>query len=145
MANYWIVGATWYDDDGEPCEMENDFVRTGVWKLGWSPSHFTEYPGAEVFYNRITEINCGDRIAIKRMRGKGQQEVNILHIGVVRGYPFIWGGDKYGCIVDWANREPFEGKVVGLHGWVGSGPYGPYSRDERDRFENFEIERTFSL
>ena len=124
--------------------MEEEFVRTGGWKLGWNPTNFSGHPKAEDFYNTVPLISDGDRIAIKRRNGEGG--VDILHIGIVRGRPFTSTNvEIYTCIVDWANKEPFEEKVAGLHGWVGSGPFGPYSPDDQNRFENFEIERIFSL
>ena len=74
MANYWVVGASM---DG--IKLDREFVEQGVWVLG--------YDGGPQ-RKKASQIQSGDRIAIKRMQGKGRRNIRILHLGIVTGIPF---------------------------------------------------------
>ncbi len=85
MAMYWIVGAWW-----EGTEQDQSFIEKGIWMLGWEDGKQAE---------RASEIQPGDRIAIKRLKGQGQIGIRILHLGIVRGV--ILETNKVICTVNW--------------------------------------------
>ena len=58
--------------------------------LGWEEGNQPE---------KAAEMKAGDRIAIKRMKGKGRTGIRIMHIGVIRGV--ILEASKVICTVDW--------------------------------------------
>ncbi len=72
MKKYWLVGATWKDKDMLP-----DFIIKGIWKMGWDK-------GDKPLYDqRISEMKIGDRIAVKRLLGQGNDKMVILAIGII--------------------------------------------------------------
>lgn len=50
-------------------------------------------------FQRAAEMQEGDRIAIKRMRGKAQGGIRILHLGIIKGV--IRDANLIICTVDW--------------------------------------------
>ena len=48
---------------------------------------------------KATMMQPGDRIAIKRMKGKGQTGIKIIHLGIIKGV--ILDTNKVICTVDW--------------------------------------------
>jgi hypothetical protein len=73
MENYWVVGAMWGGDN----DQYDVFIRRGYWCLGWDDS---EQPAQAA---RRDQIQPGDRIAIKRMLGRGAPNIEIRALGVV--------------------------------------------------------------
>lgn len=73
MPNYWVVGATY----GSQNDQTDKFLRRGYWALGWSDKDQPDQA------ERRDRIKPGDRIAIKRMMGKGAAEIRIIALGVV--------------------------------------------------------------
>jgi hypothetical protein len=57
------------------------FIRHGFWTLGWT-EHQTEQEAPDQVQRR-DQIQIGDRIAIKRMMGKGSSEIRITALGIV--------------------------------------------------------------
>lgn len=89
MANtqYWVVGAS---IEGE--NRDKEFVEKGIWLLGWEKGHQFE---------KATNMQPGDRIAIKRLTGQTSEDViKILHIGIIKGV-IIEETNKVICTVDW--------------------------------------------
>lgn len=84
--------------------------------LGWEDGHQAAL---------AAQMKSGDRIAIKRMKGKGQTGIRILHLGIVRGV--ILETNKVICTVTWVatnlNRDISEtrGAFQSIH--------GPYAHD----------------
>lgn len=113
---YWVVGASW----GGVEHQDRRFVEQGFWMLGWKES---DQPSQ---YEKASEIQPGDRIAIKRMKGQGQTSIRIFHLGIVKGV--ILDTDKVVCTVDWVatdlNRdiEESRGCFKSIH--------GPFEKDE---------------
>lgn len=70
---YWVVGANWEGDDQAPA-----FYRRGYWEMGWSDAEQPKY------VSRRTQIGAGDRIAVKRMDGRGADTISILALGLVK-------------------------------------------------------------
>jgi hypothetical protein len=73
MAKYWVVGAMY----GGNNDQAPKFIRRGYWVLGWSDADAPDQA------KRRDQIGVGDRIAIKRMMGKGATEIRITALGVV--------------------------------------------------------------
>ena len=109
-ANYWVVGASW----GGHEHQDEKFVAGGYWMLGWGKE---DQP---VLYERASQMQPGDRIAIKRMKGKGQTGILIMHIGIIK--EVILEVDKIICTVNWAaknisrNIEESKGCFASIHG-----------------------------
>jgi hypothetical protein len=114
MSNYWVVGASWGGVDPQ----DQKFIEQGIWMLGWSEG---DQPAQ---YKKASQIQRGDRIAIKRMKGR-EAGIRILHLGVIKGV--ILDTDKVVCTVDWVatdlNRDISEsrGCFASIH--------GPYEKD----------------
>ena len=89
MAKYWLVGAWW-----EGIEQDRSFLEKGIWMLGWEEGEQPE---------RASEIQPGDRIAIKRLKGQRQTGIRILHLGIVKG--IIRETNKVICTVDWVAKN----------------------------------------
>jgi len=92
-------------------DQSDAFIRRGYWFLGWTDE---EQPAQA---KRRDQIRPGDRIAIKRMLGKGSTEIEIRAIGVVEE---IDGDDKR-VYVHWAakdleRRVPSKGCFQSIHG-----------------------------
>ncbi len=73
MPKYWLVGAMW----GGREDQYDDFVDNGYWELGWDDSD------KPIMTERRTNIEIGDRVAIKKMLGQGSNEIEIRAIGKV--------------------------------------------------------------
>lgn len=85
MAKYWLVGAYW-----EGTEQDQSFIERDIWMLGWEDGRQADL---------ASKIQPGDRIAIKRLKGQGQPEIRILHLGIVKGV--ILDTSNVICTVDW--------------------------------------------
>ena len=73
MPQYGVVGAM-YDGNNDQAPK---FIRRGYWVLGWSDGD------APAQADRRDQIKAGDRIAIKRMMGKGASDIRVTALGVV--------------------------------------------------------------
>ena len=103
---YWVVGATWGTDD-----MFDTFVDRGYWEMGYSEKQKPEYAALR------SQIQEGDRIAIKAMLGQGSPDVRVRAIGIVKEVD----GDDGRVYVRWVlkglNREvPSKGCYGTIHG-----------------------------
>ena len=112
---YWLVGASWGGQD----HQDQSFVENGYWVLGWESS---EQPAQ---FAKGEQIKVGDRIAIKRMKGKGSSEIKILHIGIIKGV--VAETNKSICVVDWIVKNL--DRNVESKGCFGS-IHGPYDKNE---------------
>ena len=92
MTNYWVVGASWGGED----HQDQRFVDKGMWMLGYEVGD--RDPHAVRQCRLASQIQPGDRIAIKRMRGQGQTGIRILHLGIVKG---VIETSNVICTVDW--------------------------------------------
>lgn len=71
--NYWVVGATWEDDN-----LEDAFYRRGYWEMGYSDTN------KPTLAKKRDSMKPGDRIAVKSRNGKGAQTITIKSIGIVK-------------------------------------------------------------
>ena len=114
MNQYWVVGASWGGVD----HQDQKFLEQGIWMLGWEEG---SQPG------KASDMRAGDRIAIKRMKGKGQKGIRIMHLGIIKGV--ILETNKVICTVDWVaknldrNIEKSRDAFKSIH--------GPYEHDAR--------------
>lgn len=102
---YWVVGANWSGDD-----KAQAFFRRGYWELGWDDADQPKLAA------RRDQIQPGDRIAVKTMKGRGATTIDIRGIGIVKEV----GGDKR-VYVDWLLRDfrrevPSKGCYAAIHG-----------------------------
>lgn len=89
MINYWVVGATIAEID-----RKQEFIEKGIWMLG--------YGEGDPEYEKTKEMKPGDRIAIKSMKGKGQKDIKIHHIGIIKGIIRPEQSTEYMiCTVNW--------------------------------------------
>lgn len=86
---YWLVGASWNGVD----HQDEKFVKNHIWVLGWGIDE------DKVQFEAAKEIRPGDRIAIKRMKGRGSPMIAIKHIGIVKGV--VEDDERVICSVDW--------------------------------------------
>lgn len=107
MPKYWIVGAMWEGLD----DQSDVFLRRGYWFLGWDDAEQPDQAG------RRDQIRPDDRIAIKRMLGQGEPNIEIRAIGIVRE---IDQQDNR-IYVNWVLRDmnrvvPSQGCYASIHG-----------------------------
>jgi hypothetical protein len=121
MPKYWVVGASW--GGGEPQDAR--FVEQGIWILGWEHGKQPK---------KALKMEPGDRIAIKRMKGKGKTGITILHIGIIRGV--IHDTNKVLCTVNWVATD-LNRNITKSRGCFGS-IHGPFKHDKW-------VERVFCL
>lgn len=119
---YWVVGAMW----GGQEDQSEKFIRRGYWFLGWSDS---EQPGQAELRD---QMKPEDRIAIKRMLGRGSPNIAVRALGVIKE---IDEEDKR-VYVDWfvkgLEREvPSKGAYASVH--------GPFTEDDPWIKEVFHI------
>ena len=91
--SYWLVGASWDGVD----HQDKKFVDNKIWVLGYKEKD------DESQYLKAKKIKKGDRIAIKRMMGKGSANIKILHTGIVEGV--VDYGSLVICVVNWLVLE----------------------------------------
>ena len=104
MIHYWIVGKTWAGED-----QAQRFYSLGKWEMGYEEAEVPKYD------KKIAQIKAGDRLAVKHMNGKGQKDITIVAIGIVKGI------EERVVYVDWIvkdlNRKvPSRGCFGTLHG-----------------------------
>lgn len=107
--SYWVVGAMF----GGHEDQYDRFIRRGYWYC-WEPGQ-SNIP-AET-HSRFEQIRTGDRIAIKRLLGRGSTEIEIRALGVVTDVDL----DEWRVYVDWisqglARRVPLHGCAGSIHG-----------------------------
>jgi hypothetical protein len=110
---YWLVGASWGGTD----HQDKVFIDKGIWMLGWEEGHQPE---------RAAQIAAGDRIAIKRLLGKGQTGIRIMHIGIVRGV--ILDTNKVICTVNWLATDL--DRVIGESKGAFQSVHGPFTKSD---------------
>jgi hypothetical protein len=109
MPKYWVVGAML---GGEKERDQLDlFFRRGYWLLGYADKDQPDQA------KRRDQIEPGDRIAVKKMLGRGSHNIEIRAIGIVKE---IDSHDKR-VYVDWILRDverivPAKGAFKAIHG-----------------------------
>jgi hypothetical protein len=105
MPNYWAVGATVQNQD-----MTDFFIEHGIW-----------YADAQGAQSTISQINVGDRIAIKKMLGQGATDIDIKAVGIVRGIGAYHALPFVVLSIDWLDlrkegrKVPFGGMGSTIH------------------------------
>ena len=94
--NYWLVGATWQEDDFTG-DKYSDFTQNGIWMLGYKKQHKPQ------LYALAQQIKIGDRIAIKHNQGPPSEPIDILNTGIVTGV--INNIDRVTYVVKWFNTQ----------------------------------------
>lgn len=109
---YWVVGASWGGVDHQDAK----FLDQGIWMLGWEEG---KQPA------KASDMKPGDRIAIKRMKGKGKIGIKVLHLGVIKGV--ILETNKVICTVDWVATD-LDRNIAESRGCFQS-IHGPFTHD----------------
>jgi len=87
---YWVVGASWDGvDDQAP-----RFVANNMWMLGYED-------GPQ--FKLAKRMKPGDRIAIKKMMGRGKSTIRITHVGIIKGV--VTDAGPVICSVNWVARD----------------------------------------
>jgi len=98
--------------------------------LGWEEGHQ---------HAKAAEISVGDRVAIKRLLGRGQTGLRIMHIGIVRGV--ILDVNKVICTVNWVATDL--NRVINESKGCFKSVHGPYFKS--DPLSKQWVEEVFSL
>jgi len=107
MPNYWVVGATWGGHD----DQSDKFIRRGYWFLGWDDA---DQPAQTRLRD---QIRPGDRIAIKKMLGRGSPNIAIQALGEVIEIDDEDNRVYINWFVTGMNREvPSRGAYASIHG-----------------------------
>ena len=120
--NYWVVGAMWHGRD----DQSEKFINRGYWFLGWDK---TAQPAQAKLRDRIRP---GDRIAIKRMLGKGSTEIEIRALGVVKEID----SEDQRVYIDWLVRDV--NRKVKSRGCFAS-IHGPFQENDQWTKDVFRI------
>ena len=116
--NYWVVGATW----GGSEDVLPQFITRGYWYC-WDVNEFDgAVPGAgntiKNQQDRFEKVKPGDRVAVKRLLGKGSSDMAILAIGIVKDIDL----KEWRIYVDWIvsdikeRKVPLKGCAASIHG-----------------------------
>lgn len=136
MTNYWLVGATW----GGSKDVLPKFIKRGYWYC-WDIHKFDSEDSRignsiKNQQERFAQVKQGDRIAVKRLLGKGSAEMAILAIGKVKDIDI----SEWRIYVDWIlydikdRNVPLKGCAASIH--------GPFSKTGKDEAW---IQKTFCL
>ena len=135
--NYWLVGATW----GGSEDALEVFLKRGYWycwDLNKEDVNPDEFKGGNSISRQLSSFSCikvDDRIAVKRLCGKGAKDMRILALGIVKDICH----KEHRIYVDWiavtdsidTNLPKFKEKKVDLGGCISS-IHGPYSLESEN-------------
>jgi hypothetical protein len=108
--NYWVVGAMFGGTD----DQYATFMRRGYWYC-WDPRRNDEIP-ADV-QSRFAQIQQGDRIAVKRLLGRGATDMEVRAIGVVKDIDQgEWRVYVNWLLTDLTRKAPLHGCAASIHG-----------------------------
>jgi hypothetical protein len=113
--SYWVVGAM-FGGSEDQYEM---FLRRGYWYC-WTPGQPNIPPEAHA---RFQQVQIGDRIAIKKLLGRGSTEIEIRALGIVTDIDI----GEWRIYVNWL--VPGLSRRVPLHGCAGS-IHGPFEYND---------------
>ncbi len=118
MRQYWVVGATI-----EGRDQHEAFVRRGHWFM------VNEEPGET---EKRRQIAAGDRIAIKRMIGQGEADIEVRALGIVTESDV----EEARVYVQWVatnlqRRVPSHGCYATIH--------GPFTQNDEWTRQVFEL------
>jgi hypothetical protein len=113
---YWVVGAMF----GGTEDQLDSFILRGYWYC-WDPKKNTSIP-SEV-QSRFPQIKVNDRIAVKRMLGRGAKEIEIRALGIVKDVDY----NEWRIYVKWVLTDL--NKIVPIHGCAGS-LHGPFDQQD---------------
>lgn len=118
--HYWVVGAMWGGTD----DVLQQFIRRGYWycwDIGDTPdSDSTSGNSVTTQRERFREIKRGDRIAVKKMLGRGASEMEVRAIGIVKDVDH----KEWRVYVKWLTTKSFS-RIVPLKGCTAS-VHGPF-------------------
>ncbi len=123
--SYWVVGAMF----GGTEDHLDSFILRGYWYC-WDPRSGGGIP--DTVRAHFPQIRRDDRIAVKRMLGRGSSEIEIRALGIVTDVDL----DEWRVYVNWlvpnlARRVPMHGAGASLH--------GPFQADDDWAREVFQL------
>lgn len=113
---YWVVGAMF----GGTKDQYDTFLRRRYWYC-WDPKTTEKIPSD--VKARFPQIRRGDRIAVKRLLGRGATDMEIRALGIVTDVDVR----EWRVYVDWV--LPRLTRRIPLHGCAGS-LHGPFPADD---------------
>lgn len=117
MPNYWVVGAMF----GGKEDQYKKFIEQGYW-FCWDPKLACRQAPTFV-ESRFLQIKSDDRIAVKKLLGRGSNEIEIRAIGTVKDVDL----KEWRVYVDWTLKDIK--RKVPLHGCAAS-LHGPFRADD---------------
>lgn len=122
--NYWVVGAMWGGSD----DVLDTFIERGYWYC-WETSENSSADSdsgnsVATQRERFTQIKKGDRIAVKKMLGRGSTEIEIRALGIVKDVD----QEEWRAYVEWLTTKEFSRKVP-IKGCAAS-VHGPFQYSE---------------
>jgi len=120
--NYWVVGAMWGGSD----DVLPTFLERGYWYC-WDISEKPDTSSGEGNsiknqQERFSQIVKGDRIAVKKLLGRGSAEMEIRAIGIVKDIDL----KEWRVYIDWLpisqsgkeinRRVSLKGCTASIHG-----------------------------
>ncbi|WP_313057766.1 hypothetical protein [Stutzerimonas nitrititolerans] len=124
-ARYWIVGAMF----GGCRDQLDTFIKRGYWYC-WDPHKARDNEIPEQTIALFKQIQRGDRLAVKKMLGRGSPSMEVRALGIVTDID----QDEWRIYVDWL--VPNMSRLVPIRGCMGS-IHGPF--DGADRADVFII------
>lgn len=121
---YWVVGAMWGGSD----DVLQVFMLRGYWYC-WDVGEVSE-ADADVGNSvatqreRFKQIKVGDRLAVKKMLGRGAVDMEVRALGVVKDVD----AQEWRVYVEWLTDTSFSRKVP-LRGCAAS-VHGPFEFDD---------------
>lgn len=116
--NYWVVGAMWGGND----DVLDTFIERGYWycwdigEKNMAGSDAGNSVAAQ--RDRFRQIKKGDRIAVKKMLGRGAKEIEVRALGIVKDVD----SDEWRVYMNWlttpefSRRVPIKGCAASVHG-----------------------------
>ena len=128
--NYWVVGAMF---GGSEDQLNEYFIKRGYWYC-WEPGNHEESKSIKNQQERFKQIKSGDRIAVKKLLGRGSKEIAIRAIGIVTDVD----RDEWRVYVNWLPLDQNDNKTFDKttierkvpHNGAGASIHGPFSYDD---------------
>lgn len=116
--NYWVVGAMW----GGSEDVLDTFITRGYWycwDIGEASTAESDVGNSvSAQRERFLQIKSGDRIAVKKMLGRGSTEIELRALGIVKEVD----SKEWRAYVNWitdgsfSRRVPIKGCAASVHG-----------------------------
>lgn len=131
--NYWVVGAMW----GGSENVLSVFLTRGYWYCWDIGENFISESevgnSVSTQRERFKQIKIGDRLAVKKMLGRGATEIEVRALGIVRDID----QKEWRIYVNWLTEHDFSRRVA-IKGCAAS-IHGPFQATDSWVHETFCI------